>query len=493
MTVGASAESGEAESLSSGISTIVSALDSAALESALSDDDPFAQTGGFRQTLTAIARGEMTIDFQQTADLLSRQFFSAVRQSLWRLTRLIAPALLWALLKQFSGRSSECGRIVVQLFVCVFLTQDLSDHITLAVATVQQISAGMQGLLPMLLTMMAAVGGSAGSALMQPAVVASASAMTSLISGITVPLAVASGVLCMLCHLGDGIRVQRLAEFTQQCAVWSLGIGFTVFIGVLTTRSVTAAAIDGVTLRTAKYALNNLVPFVGGLFADTVDTLVGSGMLVQSALGVTGLIVIASRAVLPLCQTLAAAMLYKLASALMQPVSDGSLAGCIHDFAKVLMLLFVLFVMMSIAFQHKFTYGDTIKAVSTSEKHPSPQLAAQEYGYTAHTMAFPVMNVRNALTNLAGVVGGLALLAGGAQALLYSATTLANLTGTIQALWAATLISFGFCIPLLPVLPAGFTADSAAEQRNFKPDAGAADFQPDVPPQTARRRAVPQL
>lgn len=342
LTAGASAESGESESLSSGISTIVSALDSAALESALSDDDPFAQTGGFRQTLAAIARGEMTIDFQQTADLLSRQFFSAVRQSLWRLTRLIAPALLWALLKQFSGRSSECGRIVVQLFVCVFLTQDLSDHITLAVATVQQISAGMQGLLPMLLTMMAAVGGSAGSALMQPAVVASASAMTSLISGITVPLAVASGVLCMLCHLGDGIRVQRLAEFTQQCAVWSLGIGFTVFIGVLTTRSVTAAAIDGVTLRTAKYALNNLVPFVGGLFADTVDTLVGSGMLVQSALGVTGLIVIASRAVLPLCQTLAAAMLYKLASALMQPVSDGSLAGCIHDFAKVLMLLFVL-------------------------------------------------------------------------------------------------------------------------------------------------------
>ena len=195
----------------------------------------------------------------------------------------------------------------MQLFVCVFLTQDLSDHITLAVTTVQQISAGMQGLLPMLLTMMAAVGGSAGSALMQPAVVASASAMTSLISGITVPLAVASGVF-----------------------------------GVLTTRSVTAAAIDGVTLRTAKYALNNLVPFVGGLFADTVDTLVGSGMLVQSALGVTGLIVIASRAMLPLCQTLAAAMLYKLASALMQPVSDGSLAGCIHDFAKVLMLLFVL-------------------------------------------------------------------------------------------------------------------------------------------------------
>ena len=127
-------------------------------------------------------------------------------------------------------------------------------------------------------------------------------------------------------------------------------------------------------------------------------------------------------------------------------VRDGELS---YTGTGLLMLLFVLFVMTSIVFQHKFTYGETIEAVSTSETRPSPRLAAQEYGYTAHTMAFPVMNVWNSLKNLAGVVGGLALLAVGAQALVYSATTLANLTGTIQALWAATLISFGFCIHLL--------------------------------------------
>ena len=57
-------------------------------------------------------------------------------------------------------------------------------------------------------------------------------------------------------------------------------------------------------------------------------------------------------------------------------VRDGELS---YTGTGLLMLLFVLFVMMSIVFQHKFTYGDTIKAVSTSEKHPSPQLAAQEF------------------------------------------------------------------------------------------------------------------
>ena len=331
-----------AESLADGVAEIVSGLDAAALESTLAQDDPFSATGGFTATLLAIANGELSLDFSQTLDLLTAQLLSAVKKSLWRLTRLVAPAMIWAILRRLTGKGGEAGRVVCQLWVCVFLTQDLTDHIALCTGAVSRMSEGMQGLFPLLLTLMAAVGGSGGSALMQPAIVASASAMTGLIQQVTVPLATAAAILTMLCHLGEGLRLQRLAAFVQQCATWTLGVCFTVFIGVLTTRAVTAAALDGVTLRTAKYAMSNLIPVVGGLFADTVDTLVGSGMLVQGALGVTGLILIASWAMVPMCQTLASAMLYKLASALMQPVSDGPLSHCIHDFGRVLMLLFII-------------------------------------------------------------------------------------------------------------------------------------------------------
>ena len=331
-----------AEDLSAGVAEIVAGLDTGALESALSAEDPFTSTGGFTQTLLSVARGELTLDFQQTLDLLTAQLLSHLRSSLWRLTRLIAPAMVWSILRRLTGKGGEAGRVVCQLWVCIFLTQDLTEHIALCTGAVRRMSEGMQGLFPLLLTMMAAVGGSGGSALMQPAIVASASAMTSLIQQVTIPLATAAAILTMLCHLGEGIRLQRLAAFTQQCATWTLGVCFTVFIGVLTTRAVTAAALDGVTLRTAKYAVSNLIPVVGGLFADTVDTLVGSGMLVQGALGVTGLILIASFAMAPLCQTLASAMLYRLAAALMQPVSDGPLTSCIHDFGRILMLLFII-------------------------------------------------------------------------------------------------------------------------------------------------------
>ena len=331
-----------AESLTEGVAEIISGLDASALEASLAEDDPFAATGGFLPTLLAIAKGELTLDLTQTLNWLTSSLLLSARKSLWRLTRLAAPAMLWSVLRRLTGKGGEAGRVVCQLWVCVFLTQDLTEHIALCTHAVTRMSDSMQGLFPLLLTMMAAVGGSAGSALMQPTIVSAASAMTGLIREVTVPLATAAAILTMLCHLGDGMKLQRLAAFTQQCATWTLGVCFTVFIGVLTTRSVTSAALDGVTLRTAKYAMSNLIPVVGGLFADTVDTLVGSGLLVQGALGVTGLMLIAAFAMAPMCQTLVSAMLYRLAAALMQPVSDGPLANCIHDFGRVLMLLFII-------------------------------------------------------------------------------------------------------------------------------------------------------
>ena len=331
-----------AEPLTAAIDQVLRGLDTAALEEALSPDDPLQATGGLRATLSALARGEITLSFDETLGLLAARFASAARGSVWRLTRLAAPALVWSILRRLTGKDSDAGKAVCYLMVCVCLARDLADHLALCTASMEKISSGMQGLFPLLLTLMAAVGGSAGATLMQPAVVAAAGSMTGLIRHVTLPLATVAGVLTMLCHLGDGLRLDRLAALAHRAATWTLGLCFTVFIAVLMTRGVTAAAVDGVTLRTAKYALDNLIPVVGGLFADTVDTLVGSSMLVQGALGVTGLMLVLSWAMSPLCQTLCAALAYQLASALMQPVADGELARCIGDFSRVLMLLFII-------------------------------------------------------------------------------------------------------------------------------------------------------
>ena len=104
-----------AESLTDGVAEIIDGLDASALEATLVQDDPFAATGGFTATLLAIAKGELSLDFAQTLDLLTAQLLSAVKLSLWRLTRLIAPAMIWAILRRLTGKGGEAGRVVCQL------------------------------------------------------------------------------------------------------------------------------------------------------------------------------------------------------------------------------------------------------------------------------------------------------------------------------------------------------------------------------------------
>ena len=331
-----------AESLSDGIRQVVDSLDLTTLSEFADDMQLLSARSSLADTVRAIASGEITLSFDAVLELLSGGFMAAVKQSFWRVTRLIVPIMLTGFSAHLSEGTTRMAKSACCLSVCVFLAQDLSEHALLCRDSVTRMADVMQGLFPILLTLMTAVGTAGSSALMQPAVVASAGLVTGLISRVTLPLAIASAMLMMLTRLGTGIRLRHLASLAQQASAWTLGVCFTVFIAVLMTRGMTAAAIDGVTIRTAKYAINRFIPVVGGLFADTVDTLVGSSLMVQSALGVTGMLLLSGYALGPMLRTLAVTLIYRLTAALLQPVGDQDITECIHDFGGILMLFFIV-------------------------------------------------------------------------------------------------------------------------------------------------------
>lgn len=332
------------EELTSGISEALDKLELEQLGEELAAlGEPFA-SGSLRETLTKIAKGEWTLSLDALLRLISQRFLSALSGSLWRISRLLVPTLALGICNTLGkgNRSGQTAAYLCFLLVAVFMVQDLITHAQQAAAAVEKMSGGMQHLFPLLLTLLAAVGGSTGAALFQPAVVAAAGSMTALISKVTLPLATGSALVTMVDHLGEEGRFSRLVSLLYTAATWTLGICFTVYIGVILTQGMHAAAVDGVTIRTAKYALDNFIPVVGGLFADTVDTLVGGSLLIQNALGTTGLLLILGLCLTPLTQTLAAVTLYRATAALLQPVAEGRVLRCMDGFAKVLMLLFII-------------------------------------------------------------------------------------------------------------------------------------------------------
>ena len=300
-------------------------------------------SGGIPEALGKLCHGQSVLSPTEALNLLLQQAAGIFQSSLWRMTRLMAPALLLSVLESLkpsgAGRAARYAGLAMAL---AFLVMDLREHVALVSDTVGRMSGWMQALFPLLVTLLAAVGGTASSAFYQPAVMAAAGTMTTLIQHVTMPLAVSVAVLTMVGGLSDSLRAGRMCRLFRQAANWTLGLGFTVFIGVMTVQGLGAAALDGVSIRTAKYAMDHFIPIVGGMFADTVDTLVGCSLVIENALGALGLLVLLGILITPLLRLVMTLFLYRAAAALLEPMGDSPLCRAIGDYADVFSLLLII-------------------------------------------------------------------------------------------------------------------------------------------------------
>lgn len=327
-----------AEGLEEGVTQVVESLDLTALEQASGQRDVAG-------TLLRLAKGEIVWDAQHVLELLLEVTLGEVRKSFSRMMGLIAPALFCGIASVLCAKGRGLGAMAENLCFFVLasiMAADMKNYLTEAEQTVSRMAELMQALFPLLLTLLAAVGATGSAALFQPAVSAASGTMTALVRGVSLRLAMGVAVITLLDQLSPRLRLSRLGALLRTAATWTLGIAFTVFIGVTAMQGVTASVADGVSIRAAKYAVDNFVPVVGGMFADTMDTLVGCSMLIKNALGITGLALLLSVAGLPLIRTLCAVLVYRLCAALLQPVSMERVSGALYAFSEVLLLLFII-------------------------------------------------------------------------------------------------------------------------------------------------------
>lgn len=330
--------SGLCESMEDGLQKVLDTLDVSALEEA-------AQTENMADILLSLSRGEIVWDVEGVLERLQKAALCELQGSFHRMLSLIGPALLCGLFGLLHGRGKGVVALaenICFLVLSAVMAADLKVYLTAAEQAVVRMDEIMQALFPLLLMLLSAVGATSGAALFQPAIAAASGTMTTLVKSVSLPMALGVAVVTMLDSLSEKMRLKRLAGVLRSCATWTLGIAFTVFIGVTAMQGLTTGTADGVSIRAAKYAVDHFVPVVGGMFADTMDTLVGCSLLIKNALGVTGLMLLLTAAGAPMLRTLCAALMYRLCAALLQPVAQERVAGTLHGFSDVLTLLFVI-------------------------------------------------------------------------------------------------------------------------------------------------------
>ena len=286
---------------------------------------------------------------------LARYFFAEIIINAELLGELVILALIVAILKtfQFNFASSEVSKLANGIIYLALIVIALNSF-KVAVVTAQQAITNMvdimHAILPLLLTLLVSLGSVTSATLFHPISFLIVNALSTIVAQIIFPLIFLAAILDIINNISEHYQVTGLASLFKELGLGLLGVVMTIFMAAIVTQGTVAAVSDGITIRTAKYLTGSFVPIVGGFLANALDMIVGGSLLIKNALGIFGVLIILIFCSFSVIKLLALVFIYRLAAALVQPVSDIKIVECLNRLGNNLLLVFATVVGVGIMF-----------------------------------------------------------------------------------------------------------------------------------------------
>lgn len=281
--------------------------------------------------------------------------FREVLASFTIIGQLIIIAIVCALLNNLQNAFSNEKVAHVAYFACyglmiILIARGFYIGVELTQDVIKTISNFMTALMPVLIMLLASVGSVSQALVMDPIVMGLCTFGTHLYSTVIIPVVCMSFVLSFVNNISSDYNISNLTNLLKKSALWVQGIFLTVFIGLLTIRGIAGSSLDIVTAKTAKFAVENFVPVVGKAISDAFATVASYTLLLKNSISLLGTVILICIILLPIIKIYALGFMYKLTSALLQPVTDKKIASVIDSAGGSLMLLGSCIVCVSIMF-----------------------------------------------------------------------------------------------------------------------------------------------
>lgn len=203
---------------------------------------------------------------------------------------------------------------------------------------------------PILLTLLVANGANVTSSVCQPSMVMYSTGIIQIVRSVVLPMSIFAMVFAAVSNISSNVRVSKASEFFNNASGWILGVLFMLFSAVTTVQGISAAAIDGVSFRAAKFATKNYIPILGGYLADGFDMIAASTSLIKNAFGVVTLLILLFSIIKPLVAVLCLNLGLQAVSAFAEPIADEKYIKIIGGMSKTLTFLAVLILAVSFMF-----------------------------------------------------------------------------------------------------------------------------------------------
>lgn len=304
--------------------------------------------------ISGYALGEGDFLGTTVPETLSHLFAAMLPDVMPMLVSLLAIAVLSGFLRAMSeaGMSgvNEIAGFVCQCFAIGVAMVSFLSLADLARDAIERTSTFVELAFPALLTLLTAGGGIASAGIFQPAMTMLCSGVSVALQTVVLPVILMGGVFGMLNNITGKVQLGQFFNLSKTAAKWMIGLISTLYFGVTSLQGLTAASFDGVSIRTAKFALDKMVPIVGGMVSGTVDTVLGCAVLVKNAVGVAAILIAFGIVIVPLVRIGIGMLSFRLAAAVCEPIADARIPKMLASLADVLTYLFAAAASLSIMF-----------------------------------------------------------------------------------------------------------------------------------------------
>ncbi len=248
---------------------------------------------------------------------IAELFGKEAKNILVTLSSILAIVVIHSILRSISEdlQNDNIAKLIYYVQYILIATIIMTNFSEI-IAIVKESTANMVGfiniLIPLLTSLMLFTGSITTTSVIQPVILFTVNLIGNLIQGILLPLALIIATLSIISKISDKVTIDRLSKFMKSGVVWFLGLILTIFVSVVSLEGTLSSSVDGVTAKTTKAVVSSAIPVVGKILGDAVDSVLGCGIILKNAVGIVGVTIILSIAILPVLKLALMTITYKV-------------------------------------------------------------------------------------------------------------------------------------------------------------------------------------
>ena len=308
-----------------------------------------------KSIMNKLNKGELSVSPSGVLNMIIRILLGEVYASAGLMATVLAVSVLGSYLqglKDGFGASSvaNCAFYVCYIVAAGVTAAAFYQAAECTSAAVKNTAVFMRIIVPVMIGALTASGAAISAAALEPVMLGLIEVAVWIIETVFVPAVMISAALNIVNGMSDKFKTDRMIKLLNNAVKWGMSIVLTVFVSLAGLKSIASAGADGLAIKLSKFAASNLIPIVGGILSESVETIMNCSALIKNTVGIVGIICLALIALRPILKIAAILILFRISAAIAEPVSDPKIITCISRLGDSISVLFSILAAVTVMF-----------------------------------------------------------------------------------------------------------------------------------------------